>query len=157
MRIARFRIENYKSFRTTEDVSLTLGFNVIVGENNVGKTALIESLSLRVGGNPHWSLETAPTRDAPLLGLSSITVTFDLPGSELLPFLRRMGGFYFPTLHNDASNAARDLTGMLGSPSLELETTWHNGGLIKAGFSGLPTPPPLFAVLRVAPSGTIDS
>jgi putative AbiEii toxin of type IV toxin-antitoxin system/AAA ATPase-like protein len=156
MRIVSFQIQNYKSFRRMEEVRLTPSFNVVVGENNVGKTALIESLSLRAGANPHRSLKTAPTRDSPLLGVSSITITFDVPGGELLPFLRRMGAFYFPTFHSEASRAASDLTNMLASASLELETKWQNGGLIDAEFPVLPTPPPLFAILQVAPSGAIE-
>jgi len=157
MYIASFRIENYKSFSVTEDVSLSPGFNVIVGQNNVGKTALVESLSLRAGSHPHRSLETAPTRDAPLPSISAISATLRLAGSELLPFLRRLGDFYFPTMYSEAPRAAGDLTNMLSAPSLDLDTIWQNGGLAKAAFSILPETPPLQAILRVARSGSIEA
>ena len=157
MHIASFRIENYKSFSTTEEVPLGPGFNVIVGQNNVGKTALIESLSLRAGSHPHRSLETAPTRDAPLPGISVTRATLRLSRGELLPFLRRLGDFYFPTLSSEAPQAAGDLTNMLSASSLDLETIWHNGSLARAAFSGLPDPPPLLALLRVGRSGSIEA
>src|ERR687894_2303320 len=40
MRIDRFRVLNYKSFADSTTMRLTSGFNVIVGQNNIGKTAL---------------------------------------------------------------------------------------------------------------------
>ncbi len=60
MYLSSFRIENYKSFRTTDVISLTPGFNVIVGQNNAGKTALVEALSLTGGNVPHRSLIALP-------------------------------------------------------------------------------------------------
>lgn len=43
MRIERFRIQNCKSFIDSGEVELSGGFNVLVGANNVGKTALLEA------------------------------------------------------------------------------------------------------------------
>ncbi len=47
MRIERFRIVNYKSFADSGEVRFKPGFNVIVGRNNVGKTALAKAVRLR--------------------------------------------------------------------------------------------------------------
>src|SRR6266702_2597007 len=113
MHITKFTVQNYKSIRATPEIQLTPGFNVIVGQNNVGKTALVEALSLRAGSQPHRSRETAPTRDTPLTNLSKAQIKLVLSGIELLPFLRRLGNFYFPTPRGDASIAARDLMEML--------------------------------------------
>lgn len=44
MRIAAFSVTNYKSFRQTERMALGPGFNVVVGQNNAGKSALVEAL-----------------------------------------------------------------------------------------------------------------
>lgn len=60
MRIASFKITNYKSFRATDEAVLAEGFNVIVGPNNVGKTAMVEALGLHFSHKPHRSLSTAP-------------------------------------------------------------------------------------------------
>lgn len=64
MHVSRFRISNYKSFRDSGEVRLGLGFNVVVGQNNVGKTALTEALSLSLGVQPHRSRVTIPTPTA---------------------------------------------------------------------------------------------
>src|SRR5437762_13860987 len=88
MYIASFRIENYKSFRTTEAVNLTPGFNVVVGQNNVGKTALVEALSLIAGHVPHRSLAALPTTLTPVRNDSVVEVAFRLTDVELLALLR---------------------------------------------------------------------
>ncbi len=60
MRIKTFEIDHYKSFLASGEIYLTDGFNVIVGQNNVGKTALAEAISLRFGNHPHRSRKTMP-------------------------------------------------------------------------------------------------
>ncbi len=62
MHIAAFRVNNYKSFLDSGEIGLEPGINVIVGQNNVGKTALTEALSLNLGAQPHRSRKTIPTR-----------------------------------------------------------------------------------------------
>ena len=51
MHFAKFRLHNYKGFLHSPELHFSPGRNVIVGPNNVGKTALIEGLSLRFGNN----------------------------------------------------------------------------------------------------------
>ena len=58
MRIENFRVVNYKSFADSGEMRLKPSFNVIVGRNNVGKTALAEAVSLRFQAKPHRSLKT---------------------------------------------------------------------------------------------------
>ena len=55
MYIAKLNIKNYRCFRETT-VEFRPGINVIIGENNSGKTALLRALSIlfghrRSGGN----------------------------------------------------------------------------------------------------------
>lgn len=68
MRVTHFQIVNYKSFRETEKIPLGRNVTVIVGQNNVGKTALAEALSLRFRRQSHRSLSTIP---ANLIGIPS--------------------------------------------------------------------------------------
>jgi ABC-type cobalamin/Fe3+-siderophores transport system ATPase subunit len=56
------KIRTYKNYLETGVFPLSPGFNVVVGQNNAGKTALIEALSLRFGNVPHRSLATVPNR-----------------------------------------------------------------------------------------------
>jgi AAA15 family ATPase/GTPase len=61
MLISSIEISNYKGFRKSGEVKLTSGFNVIVGQNNAGKTALLEALALQAPSKPHRSLKTIPS------------------------------------------------------------------------------------------------
>jgi predicted ATP-dependent endonuclease of OLD family len=58
--LSSLRITNYKSFADSGLVRLESGFNVVVGRNNVGMTALEEAISLRFSDKPHRSLNTVP-------------------------------------------------------------------------------------------------
>jgi recombinational DNA repair ATPase RecF len=54
MLINEFQIVNYKSYRDTGAILLSTGFNVFIGKNNGGKTALLEALSpSTLGDKPH--------------------------------------------------------------------------------------------------------
>ena len=84
MRIATFRVDNYKSFATSGEVRFEPGFNVIVGQNNVGKTALTEALSLTLSAQPHRSQRTIPfPSDLPDLH-TRVTVSFVFEADEFV-------------------------------------------------------------------------
>jgi AAA ATPase domain len=83
MYISRFQIGNYKSFRETQPLELSPGFNIVSGQNNSGKTALLEALGLNFIGKPHRSIVTVPVRDSIPNQVSWIDISFVLPGSEL--------------------------------------------------------------------------
>ena len=93
MRIASFQIENYKSFRSSEEIHLTPGFNVIVGQNDAGKTALVEAVSLRFGNKPHRSLRTVPTRSTRVNGTSYVHISFELVRNELTELMVNLSPF----------------------------------------------------------------
>lgn len=158
MHIANFRIENYKSFRATDEVQLSPGFNVIVGQNNVGKTALVEALSLRFAGHPHRSLKTAPTRLTPLPSASSVAAQLHLSRDELFQLLRRLGNFYVPTMQPNGQNAAADFTQAVASPTGILVTSWQNGQVASARLASMPTglPETRCAVLRISASDAVE-
>src|SRR5215211_6314598 len=84
MYIRSFEVSNYKSFLASGEVALTAGFNVIVGPNNVGKTALVEALSLDFKDQPHRSLQTAPNPQTRASGDSRVTVSFEVGRDELI-------------------------------------------------------------------------
>jgi predicted ATP-dependent endonuclease of OLD family len=58
MYLSKFRVENYKSFRDSGEIEFKPGINIIVGQNNSGKTALLEALVIGdVASKPHKSSE----------------------------------------------------------------------------------------------------
>ncbi|WP_434384870.1 AAA family ATPase [Melittangium boletus] len=61
MHLSEFQLYNYKSFQDSGPIELKPGFNIITGQNNAGKTALLEGLGLRFKDKPHRSLVTHPT------------------------------------------------------------------------------------------------
>jgi hypothetical protein len=89
--IKRFRVHNYKSFIDSGDLDLGPGFNVICGQNNAGKTALLEALDPATAANPHRSLSTVPTPQSMPNPNSCIEASFQLTHAELLEILRERG------------------------------------------------------------------
>jgi len=61
MHISKFQLFNYKSFQDSGLLEFTQGINIIVGQNNAGKTALLEALTLNFGDVPHRSIKTLKT------------------------------------------------------------------------------------------------
>ncbi|KAF0245722.1 MAG: SMC domain protein, partial [bacterium] len=56
MYISKFRVHNYKCFLDSQELVFNPGINVIVGPNDVGKTALLEALSLNFPNRPHMNV-----------------------------------------------------------------------------------------------------
>ena len=58
MYISKIRIENYKSFLNSGEIEFKSGINIIIGQNNSGKTALLEALSHKYEQILHLSEKT---------------------------------------------------------------------------------------------------
>jgi predicted ATPase len=95
MYISRFQVGNYKSFHEPAALEFTPGFNIISGQNNAGKTALLEALALNFGGKPHRSTRTVPARDTIPDQVSWADVSFTLPPNELIEFMLASGNAVF--------------------------------------------------------------
>lgn len=91
MRIRKLTISNYKSFSVTDEISFDHGFNVIIGPNNVGKTTLLEALSLSFNNKPHLSLTTSPRKGMPLNPYSKVEIVFTFEPGELEESLITLG------------------------------------------------------------------
>jgi len=96
MFISDFRIGNYKSFVDSGILNLGQGFNVVCGQNNSGKTALLEALDFGTQGTPHRSLVTVPTERSNPAPQSWLEISFAFSRAEFLEFLREVG----PTPHS---------------------------------------------------------
>ena len=53
MLIRSFKIENFKCFKATDTIPLETGFNVFIGQNNSGKSSIIEALRMINFTRPH--------------------------------------------------------------------------------------------------------
>ena len=80
----------------SEEIKFQPGFNVIVGQNNSGKTALIEALSLRFPNTPHRSLKTLPHPYSIIDKASKVEIIFKLQPMDAMQLLARGGNFLVP-------------------------------------------------------------
>lgn len=87
MYFSDIQISNYKGYRQSETLKLETGINIIVGKNNVGKTALLEALSLRFQSNPHRTMQTVATSSKIPSPLSSVTFTVTLTKDEIVDLM----------------------------------------------------------------------
>lgn len=79
MHLSKFQIFNYKSFFDSGMMEFKPGINIIAGQNNSGKTALLEALTLDFQNIPHRSIKTIPIPSSKIEGesMSSIVLNFD--------------------------------------------------------------------------------
>lgn len=97
MYISKFRIKNYKSFLDSGEVNLLPGINIITGQNNAGKTALMESLSLNFNNKPHRSTKTVPNVESIVKPDSIIEIGVNFSKQEIMDFIfERHTQIYIP-------------------------------------------------------------
>ena len=135
MRIQSFQVINYKTFADSGEMRLEPSFNVIVGRNNVGKTALAEAMSLRFPSKPHRSMNTLPTPDTPISQDSRTEISIRLEANELVELLiREMPTFYVPTEAQEAP-AGRATFRTVLSEGVTVNATFLNGSYHSAKLS----------------------
>jgi hypothetical protein len=121
MRIEKFQIRNYKGFLDPTELTFSHGFNIVIGKNNAGKTALLEGLGLQFVGKPHRSSLSAPERTTPLNPLSSVEIEFALSGQEFRTILLTNVQSFFLPVPRDATEAGETLLNSLFSrPELRI-------------------------------------
>lgn len=90
MHISRFQLNEYKGFHHSEEIRLEPGINIIVGQNNVGKSAFLEALSLRFTSHPYKSsrIPRSPRAEANMSSWANLSLT--LSKDELFTLLPRL-------------------------------------------------------------------
>ena len=97
MQISTFQLVNFKSYRDSGELQFSTGFNVLVGQNNAGKSTLLEALGLKFPSKPHKSLSVLPRPTSPVNSISQAKVTLTVTAEELKDVLLSVGGnFYVP-------------------------------------------------------------
>lgn len=87
MYISKFNINNYKSYFKSGDLNLNQGINIITGQNNAGKTALLQSLSLKFPYQPHKSTKTLPTAISSITDRSIANIEFTISREDLATYV----------------------------------------------------------------------
>src|SRR5437016_4532905 len=100
------------------------GINVVVGQNNAGKSALMQTLGANFNAQPHRSLATKPTPADLLNPHSSKRFTVELSGTEMRTILLQSGRqFGVPVRKGEEGNEAcgrRVLDELLGRVSISI-------------------------------------
>jgi energy-coupling factor transporter ATP-binding protein EcfA2 len=96
MYISRFQVSNYKSFYESPVLQLGTGFNIITGQNNAGKTALLEALTLPFTSSPHRSIKTVPSKTARVNPVCKIELSFVVDAAEIRELLSTPGQYFIP-------------------------------------------------------------
>src|SRR5712692_4246678 len=91
MQLETFRLRNQKCFLDTGDLHFGSGFNVVVGINNVGKSALLEAIQANYTGSPTRNPQTNKLGTEILNPLSRADVSVALSGNELRRLLLNSG------------------------------------------------------------------
>jgi AAA15 family ATPase/GTPase len=142
MFISRFQIKNYKSFLDTKWVNLTQGFNIVAGKNDVGKSALMEALSLQFSNHPHRSLETIPYKGANFGDQSKVEVEFKLSKDELRLLLTdHVKDIYVPispdpNIPYDMKQVLESFQSVVDSSESNLKVIFNHGEVAEAYFTG---------------------
>jgi len=140
MYIAKFQVKNYKSFLFTQEVALTPGFNVVVGQNNAGKTAMVEALSLHFDNKHHISLKTSPSPGVLLHDsfTSTVQIAFQLAEGEAEQLLiNARNSFYIPLLEGtDPNSEATKFLALLRQPEI-LQCVYQPGSFVTTYFESV--------------------
>lgn len=103
MKIRSISIENFRSFNKREEIIFGDGFNIIVGQNNSGKSTIIECLKLNPGINSPFSdgsknkIELAKT-------YSRIDCVASITRSEMNEIVFKYGTFSIPYNKEDPTD-----------------------------------------------------
>jgi predicted ATPase len=110
-----FRANNYKSLKQTSVINLGPGINIVIGQNNVGKTALLEGIAGRATKAPHRSLTNSGIKQP-----STFEFTFEIETSELKEWCRdRFPDPWFIYGGPPASNYEQRIYQLFARPFLE--------------------------------------
>jgi hypothetical protein len=91
MLVTKIAASNYKCFGPETTFAFSAGVNVLVGENNVGKTSALELANQKFSNSPHRSTRTQPTPGAAVHPQSICRYRVELNRDEVLEHLAAMG------------------------------------------------------------------
>lgn len=123
MYIKSLRINNYKSFWKSDEILFEKGFNLIVGQNDSGKSALLEALKPGVVPKPHRSLLIAPESNSPSMPSSQSIKLCSLSGSEVKKYLGRFPSVGIPCSNGNVEDGKLLIQALIEN-GCDLRVTW---------------------------------
>ena len=90
MYIKSLQIENYKSFGQSTKITFSKGFNVVIGKNGVGKTALLEALQFgKINKVPFLSPNSKPSPNSDIISNNKRIVTLSFNRTDFKYWIKR--------------------------------------------------------------------
>ncbi|HLP90023.1 MAG TPA: AAA family ATPase [Nostocaceae cyanobacterium] len=114
MYLSKFQLFNYKSFLDSSLLEFTPGINIIVGQNNTGKTALLEALTLNFNNCPHKSIATLPTENSVLKDPDSrAKIYLSLTKNELRELMDKLSPILILASNSDSGDTIQQFQYLL--------------------------------------------
>lgn len=89
MRLRKIRVQGFQSFSDSDEVEFADGFNLIIGQNNSGKSALLRAMRPSLPDDRH---RTPDQWEEYKLPQPKISFTLEASGAELRDWILRLGG-----------------------------------------------------------------
>ena len=102
MRLLKARIIGFQSFGDSGDIEFSDGINLIVGQNNVGKSALLRALQPDLADDRH---RTPERWEDSKLAFPQVQLMIDVSGQELRDELLRSGQSFIPIKEDYSADA----------------------------------------------------
>jgi predicted ATPase len=96
MKLLSADIRNYKCFKRSGEIRFASRFNIFIGQNDAGKSALLEAIGARVAYAPHRSLPSAPTPETADELASVFVIKYLASSGELEAYFRKQHNFSLP-------------------------------------------------------------
>ena len=86
MKLTKLRIEGFQSFSDSGELEFLDGINLIIGQNNAGKSALLRAMLPTLSDDRHRSRDIWQTFRLPQ---PKISFTINAPGAEIRDLILR--------------------------------------------------------------------
>lgn len=116
MRLRKFRVEGFQAFQDSGNMEFSDGFNLIIGQNNSGKSALLRAMRPDLPNDRHrtpdcWQEFRLPVPKAHFV--------FEASGAEVHDWALRAGGqTYFPLAPDQLNDLEARMIEVFGSTSI---------------------------------------
>jgi predicted ATPase len=118
MKLKSFRVIGFQSYEDTGEVALSDGINLIIGQNNVGKSALLRALQVPLPDNRHRNDEKWQEFR---LALPRVKLCLELSGDNIHDaILRRGGNVYFPCYSINSERSKEFIEQIFHNPKFNL-------------------------------------
>lgn len=116
MRLIKARIQGFQSFSDSGEMEFSEGINLVIGQNNAGKSALLRALLPDLPDDRHRTPEKWETHKLPP---PKIELTIDASGAEIRDWVLLSGGTqYFPVTAQEARKVQAFMLDFFERPSL---------------------------------------